>query len=77
MKIFIGIDKTLYPDILASVIIYIFKLLFISCKERSNKWLDDAVTIYFHVSAPQHGTLQRDVAKKKFLVFNSFVFKNN
>ena len=51
----------LYPFILQEiampyVIIYIFKLLFISCKERSNKWLDDAATIYFHVSAPPHGT---------------------
>ena len=57
-----------------SVIFYIFKLLFISYKERSNKWLDDAVTFTFQ----RHRTeRKRDVAWKKFLVFKSLVFKNN
>ena len=39
-----------------SVFIFIFKLLYIFCKERSNKWLDDVATIYFNVLAPPHGT---------------------
>ena len=39
-----------------SVIMYMLKSLFISCKKHSNKWLDDAITIYFHVLAPPHGT---------------------
>ena len=39
-----------------SAFIFTFKLLFISCKERSNKLLDDVVRIYFNVLAPPHGT---------------------